>query len=128
MQRVIKFRLWDLSKKKYIPSDVFAVITNEFGAMATMTADWENYKEGEYCYPVSQTLQQFTGLLDKTGKEIYEGDIYETWYSRDTSGKDIVKFTEEVKWEEYDERCGYEIPFLRNAVVIGNRFENPELL
>ena len=111
--------------------------------MATMTADWENYKEGEYCYPVSQTLQQFTGLLDKNGKEIYEGDVVNGW--RKGSNSDMG-YTGVIQWQQEQAgwiiKCGkYVMEILSLAMsgdgettkldsfeVIGNIYENPELL
>lgn len=40
-----------------------------------MLKDWENYKEGEYFYENSQELVEFTGLHDRSGKEVFEGDV-----------------------------------------------------
>jgi hypothetical protein len=74
-----------------------------------------------------ETVTQFTGLKDKNGKEIYEGDILSLWYSRDTTGKDIVRFNHVVAWEDTNGFSGWNIPFLESAEIIGNVFENPEL-
>ena len=72
-------------------------------------------------YPDSYELMQFTGLKDKKGKEIYEGDIITTIY--DTNGIIVFNYS------------GFEIKetdSFRNInsvdKIIGNIFENPELL
>jgi len=80
---------------------------------------------------IPETIGQFTGLYDKNGKEIYEGDILKTWY-----GTGVVKFFNGCfyvdgaqKWltdEEWtDLLCSFGSEELE---VIGNIYDNPELL
>lgn len=72
-------------------------------------------------------LMQYTGLKDKNGKEIYEGDIVSGWKdSHWHDGKDRV--LKEVEWT--DELAGFNIIQIemRTCEVIGNIYENPELL
>jgi uncharacterized phage protein (TIGR01671 family) len=94
------------------------------------------------CYPTSnveiipETVGQFTGLLDKNDKEIYEGDIVCYSKSRDFAGhKGVIGFYEAgfrifrkpTETFPFDMDIYTAVDRLR-LEVIGNRFENPELL
>ena len=86
-----------------------------------------------------ETVGQFTGLKDRNGKEIYEGDIIKYHYFYFADGSEIEK--EHVCSVKYDDsfanfdamdKEGF-AHFLGNASddgieVIGNIYENPELL
>lgn len=127
----IKLKAWDIHKKKFIPNDVWTLCNNPVGReTAVMTQDWEDYKEGEHFYPEFQTIVLYTGLHDKNGKEIYEGDIvkFGTHWVGDYTVKEHVEVIE------------YEAPGFNDSLqvgfhdtppwceVIGNIYENPELL
>lgn len=86
------------------------------------------------------TIGQFTGLKDKNGKEIYEGDIFHYDEVRDDDGY-ILGSEEYVKVELVEELGGFHIvnvndePYCTVAealeddlYVIGNIYENPELM
>lgn len=76
-------------------------------------------------------LQQYTGLQDSTGKEIYEGDIFESGSSYKwepvefKDGKFIVNLTGARLHDLSELFDGY---WNKKPKVIGNLFENPELL
>jgi len=76
-----------------------------------------------------KSIGQFTGLRDKNGKEIYEGDII---HSNPTGITYIVEFNEEEGCYEGIEISGknYCLPYkeMHKYPVIGNRHENTELL
>jgi len=127
MNRERKYRVWDISHKTFLPTDVYALITSDFGAFGIMLKDWDNYKEGEYLYPNSQIQSDFTGLLDKNGKEIYEGDIY-------NMGDNTITYT--VVWNDSgfigkqngsSSYAGLEY-WMDRIEIIGNIYENPNLI
>lgn len=110
-KRIFKFKFWLGHTKK---------MTYEHSLIEISHAHWD-FTEDIIPLP-------FTGFKDVKGNEIYEGDILSLWYSRDTTGKDIVRFNHVVAWEETNGFSGWNIPFLETAEIIGNAFENPELL
>ena len=135
--RKIKFRVWDTEENKF----------REMGFMINQYGSLMQYGEFEKMKKISRDrykILQYTGLKDKNGKEIYEGDIIEMQHCKKCNGlKAIVKrywdgwwyFTEEetkgrmgemvsqyvANFDEKFEKLSY-------CIVIGNKYENPELL
>lgn len=69
-------------------------------------------------------LEQFTGLRDKNGREIYEGDILRMENQPHETG--VVEFSGNGYWIK-EEFANY-IPAESMCEIIGNIHENPELL
>lgn len=126
--REIKFRVWDKQIEHMViyPTNelLFCEIENKYG-----------YSSAQF------DLMQFTGLLDKNGKEIYEGDIVSTWV---VTNRDEWEHIENYKVDFRkgcfclcNERRGYSLsdvckkePINKffQCEVIGNIYEHTELL
>ncbi|HEA46437.1 MAG TPA: hypothetical protein ENH99_01510 [Candidatus Pacearchaeota archaeon] len=112
--REIKFRAWDKHNKRML----------EWMYPVDCWMRWLNGEDNEV------EIMQFTGLLDKNGKEIYDGDIVIT--TRDIESGGNHKKPKLVHWQPHT--CGFNI---RNTYInkngyyyeiIGNIFENKDLL
>ena len=105
--KTIKFRTWDSENKELIQFEKIRILPDE-----TLVSD---IFEGE-----RYIWTQFTGLHDKNGKEIYEGDIV-------TDGVGKYKIIYDLKLAGYQPYCIFRDDPENYCEVIGNIYENPEL-
>jgi hypothetical protein len=111
--REIKFRAWDTSAKlmssweELLEPDALSGDTVDLGIF-----EYERFK-----------MLQFTGLKDKNGREIYEGDIFRYYHYGELN---VVEYGE---GEYLLENHGLPLnEWNKGGEVIGNIYENPELL
>lgn len=118
MNREIKFRVYDedLKKMRYLNSSHDFICFDEKGNgyyhnMQTGLGEWFS------------DLMQYTGLQDKNGVEIYEGDILCT--HRIQSGENSGNSYKTVKWVNDKRKSGFNISngISKNWEVIGNIYE-----
>jgi len=134
MQRELKFRAWDNLKKEWLMGYQYGnrgfsligelMACSEWQAVLCDMVRGDFGEHGEHLI-----VQQFTGLKDKNGKEVYEGDIILGFMSSDG-----FKHVAPVEWTGFGwsavSRQGNNmIIWLESDFeVIGNINENPELL
>ena len=78
---------------------------------------------------IPETVGQYTGLTDKNGTKIFEGDIINVYFT-DEINKGIVKYSEDTCRFTYVDKCKhrYLLSSSLRIHVIGNIHDNPELL
>jgi uncharacterized phage protein (TIGR01671 family) len=140
--REIKFRAWDKKRKIMLYNVVFAIhkdliaITDQNCCGIGFDGYFKIFFQN--CQPINQiVLMQYTGFKDKKGKEIYEGDIVKSTleYNAYTGMKSEIYGGQvyEVIWKNAKFKLS-PLPMKNHFFswndleVIGNIFENPELL
>ena len=131
--RPLKFRIWDKQLEKFMDekncfllfvgnTDKYLAFNTKFGLYPIPDTGQKDLGWDKY------VIQQFTGLKDKNNKEIYDGDIVKFTLTTEQIG--------DVRWNGryyviYVKLLGptpefYPAPEV--SEIVGNIFENPELL
>lgn len=124
--RELKFRAWDQTKLRYV-GQLDWLWVNFLGRIRWWDGETTSNRD-------DLLVERFTGLLDRNGTEIFQGDIVECFGPREPAV---------VEWK--DGGFGYRVPYdfvwlghnyhfkwkdgqSQNIVVVGNLHENPELV
>lgn len=139
MNREIKFRAYDVYNNEMLEVDLldFSVMAGYKNTPAVRVDMYSDYFDRE-----EMILMQYTGLKDKNGVEIYEGDILGyVDFEDEITVEGVVKYGRfncsccsgvygwyiegegDIRKAKIDEYTGK-----NDVIVLGNVFENPELL
>jgi hypothetical protein len=120
MNRQLKFRIWDKQNKKWI---------YEWGAshkrLAISLVGLVYHGGYDDVLPENDyVIQQYTGLKDSKGNDIYEGDILTCKYA-DQEVTEAISYSEDYSSFTHGEHALWR-GWIGEAEIIGNIFENPD--
>ena len=120
----MKFRAWDKDTKLLLDANII-----DYKKSVAICEHWEFGETTELTF-VDIILMQSTGLKDKDGTEIFEGDIVDFRVPNQViSGVYQIKRARSGEWRMDNHRQGRVLVFsLDDVEVIGNIYENPELM
>ena len=123
--REIKFRVWHKPTEQFVERDIFYLGEPGFVGQLSIGLDGTLIQAGMYddyapvAHPENYVIQQYIGLSDRNGKEIYEGDIIQHYAFP-------LGNTCPVKWDENQGAwlCHGSFQELTSSEVVGNILEN----
>lgn len=126
MQREIKFRGKRYDDKNWIYGSLLEDNVIVTKGATSVDEDYIGFDD-DWSSVLSETVGQYTGLKDKNGKEIYEGDIVEIGDCKAVIKWDKKSASFYAFDENHDVRTTH-IAYANLTKVIGNVHDNPKLL
>ena len=124
--REIKFRFWDKSRKKFTDYGAIHIDGNLMARSATFGGLYDFADEE---MEESIIIQQYTGLKDRNGVEIYEGDVItQDGYTQHVQWSDMGAWWALVNIPNVHSGNHLSALDFDECEVIGNIYKNPELL
>lgn len=123
--RTIKFRVWYSDCQKWLTTNCGRFVIDQTGNLF-----FKYIGESELELICDSVIEQFTGLTDKNGKEIYEGDIVNVKLRDCYSELFTVVFVDSQARFSFLDKDGIQwlVSSQNEIEVIGNIHDNPELL
>lgn len=148
MSRVIKFRVWDIKRGAYWDDHALSQVSMRLDGKPQFWTGDQVQLAGKFWPDEAWIREQFTGLLDKNGREIYEGDIVRVQWKApagDMEDRYVVRFGLYEDGEGFP-TIGFYSDHTLNPIqsdlqsggnlypgghpreIIGNLHQNPEML
>jgi len=131
--REIKFRVWHKQTKQFVKQDIFYLDEPSSIGQLSVGLDGTLIQAGMYddysavSDPEDYAIQQYTGLKDSNGVEIYEGDLLLSAFCRDEENPVEVSWGDKNNGWNVNHKNGQEGPLLKihqqSYEVVGNIFE-----